>query len=82
MSTPEQEAVDLVCQLVQEQGDVRAFHVAVQWPTMAAALARLLAARGEPVPPPFRQAERVVAGEPPSGYLALPSAERLRERQW
>jgi len=43
--------------------DARAYQLSMQWPSLAAALALLLAENGIPVPGPFRHAKTVIEQE-------------------
>jgi hypothetical protein len=46
--------------------------LAMQWPSLAAALAEVLVAHDKPVPQPFRAAANVMRGEMPVGAPVLP----------
>lgn len=55
-----EDIVESIVRVVHEEGEYRAYKLAVEWPTLAAELAELLDAKGEPVPSPLRRARQAV----------------------
>ena len=70
MTTSESRLVDDIVadlvEVVRNEGDYRAFKLAIEWPSVAALVAELVAVKGEHVPPPLRRARQAVAGQPPT----------------
>lgn len=68
MTSPQRTALDALLELAGNANagapSERARALALQWPSLAAALADLLAAHEVPVPRPWRTAANVVAAEP------------------
>lgn len=65
---------DLVA-VIEEQGDVRARRLAMEWPSLAAALGDLVEAMGEYVPPPLRHAQ-IAVREGVRPVIDRPQSER------
>lgn len=55
-----EDIVDTIVRVVHEEGEYRAYKLAIEWPALAAELAELLDAKGGPIPPPFRRARQAV----------------------
>lgn len=76
MSTPDSALQRVLGILVAQHGepwrDVKAHQLAVQWPSLAAALGDLMAAHELPLPAPLRRAAQVARNEERITFLAGP----------
>lgn len=67
-------AQDIIA-VVEEQGDFRSYRLAIEWPSLAAALGELLEAADEVVPVAFRRAMAALRSEKPVVGPVIPDGK-------